>query len=105
MATTTTTTTTARVGEGPGHVGLAKGAPVSWRDNISEKKQQPGGDGVVATADSCGVYPLDEHNALLLDCVHPREWVDASRDADFVYDLIAVGAGAGGLVSAKQAAR
>jgi hypothetical protein len=40
----------------------------------------------------------------LLDCVHPLEWVDASRDADFVYDLIAVGAGAGGLVSAKQAA-
>lgn len=52
-----------------------------------------------------GVWPLDEHNAKLLDCVHPRGWVNPQKPDDFVYDLIAVGAGAGGLVSAKQSAR
>lgn len=52
-----------------------------------------------------GVWPLDEHNAKLLDAVHPRDWANPEQPADFVYDLIAVGAGAGGLVSAKQSAR
>jgi len=52
-----------------------------------------------------GVWPLDEHNAKLLDCVHPRGWANADKPPDFVYDLIAIGAGAGGLVSAKQSAR
>jgi pyruvate/2-oxoglutarate dehydrogenase complex dihydrolipoamide dehydrogenase (E3) component len=52
-----------------------------------------------------GVWPLDEHNTKLLDCVHPRDWPNPDKASDFVYDLIAVGAGAGGLVSAKQSAR
>merc|ERR1719375_1547869 len=52
-----------------------------------------------------GVWPLDAENAKLLDNVHPRGWVNPTRGADFVYDLVAVGAGAGGLVSAKQSAR
>ena len=51
------------------------------------------------------VWPLDEHNVKLLDAVHPRSWADPAPDADVVYDLIAIGAGAGGLVSAKQSAR
>lgn len=50
-------------------------------------------------------WPLDEHNVKLLDCVHPRSWQNPVRPPDFIYDLIAVGAGAGGLVSAKQSAR
>ena len=52
------------------------------------------------------LWPLDEHNAALLDAVHPRVW-DGPAEADTVqmYDLIAVGAGAGGLVSSKQSAR
>jgi len=41
----------------------------------------------------------------LLDNVCPRGWVNPKRPEGFVYDLIAVGAGAGGLVSAKQSAR
>jgi len=52
-----------------------------------------------------GVWPLDEYNVKLLDCVHPRGWVNPERPSDFVYDLVAIGAGAGGLVSAKQSAR
>ena len=44
-------------------------------------------------------------NRQLLDAVQPRSWSDPDRGADFTYDLIAIGAGAGGLVSAKQTAR
>ena len=49
--------------------------------------------------------PLDEHNATMLDCVHPHKWQDPEPAAGFEYDLLALGAGAGGLVSAKQTAR
>jgi hypothetical protein len=48
--------------------------------------------------------PLDAHNAALLDHVHPLGWIDPAADG-VVYDLLALGAGAGGLVSAKQTAR
>uniref|UniRef100_A0A7S4WEP3 Mercuric reductase n=1 Tax=Alexandrium monilatum TaxID=311494 RepID=A0A7S4WEP3_9DINO len=70
----------------------------SWSE---EKAEAP----VPADSGHTGVWPLDEHNARLLDCVHPRGWENPERPADFVYDLVAVGAGAGGLVSAKQSAR
>jgi len=70
----------------------------SWSGVIAEKPV-PNGDGHV------GVWPLDEHNVKLLDCVHPRGWQNPERPEEFVYDLIALGAGAGGLVSAKQSAR
>jgi len=48
---------------------------------------------------------LDVHNVKLLDNVHPRGWKNPQRPAGFVYDLVAIGAGAGGLVAAKQSAR
>jgi len=52
------------------------------------------------------VWPLDEYNAHLLDEVHPRQYDDASEEGPHdVYDLIAIGAGAGGLVSSRQSAR
>jgi hypothetical protein len=57
------------------------------------------------------VWPLDEYNAVLLNEVHPRGYTvstnseDTSNKDDFVYDLIALGAGAGGLVASKQSAR
>lgn len=44
------------------------------------------------------VFPLDEHNAKLLDCVHPKEWIDP--DPPGVYNMVVIGAGAGGLVTA-----
>ncbi|CAB9508362.1 Dihydrolipoyl dehydrogenase [Seminavis robusta] len=49
------------------------------------------------------VWPLDEHNAVLLNQVHPKEFQDATPHEE--YDLIAIGSGAGGLVSSKQSAR
>eukprot|EP00965_Chrysotila_dentata_P223697 6193727-Pleurochrysis_carterae.AAC.1 len=63
---------------------------------------------VAATADTdaakaLGIWPLDEHNTTLLNAVHPKNWPDPiPRDE---YDLIVIGSGAGGLVSAKQSAR
>jgi pyruvate/2-oxoglutarate dehydrogenase complex dihydrolipoamide dehydrogenase (E3) component len=53
-----------------------------------------------------GVWPLDEYNAKLLNEVHPRgKDYQTTQTPHDVYDLIAIGAGAGGLVSSKQAAR
>ena len=49
------------------------------------------------------VWPLDEHNIATLDAVRPRGWEDPPPAAE--YDLIAIGAGAGGLVAAKQSGR
>ncbi|KAJ1636898.1 mercuric reductase, partial [Pavlovales sp. CCMP2436] len=49
------------------------------------------------------VAPLDHHNAALLNHVAPRDWLNPKPLEE--YDLVAIGAGAGGLISAKQAAR
>lgn len=72
---------------------------LSWSEVRADEPVPAGEEG------HTGVWPLDEHNVKLLDNVHPRGWTNPTRPADFVYDLIAVGAGAGGLVSAKQSAR
>jgi hypothetical protein len=56
----------------------------------------------IAEAKKLEIWPLDEHNAALLNEVHPRGYVQSSEIPHEVYDLIAIGAGAGGLVSAKQ---
>ena len=62
--------------------------------------------GLDAAAKELDVWPLDASNAKLLDAVHPVQWKDpAPPESDEVYDLIAVGAGAGGLVSSKQSGR
>ncbi len=49
-----------------------------------------------------GISPLDEYNARLLDRVHPKGWVDPKPKS--TYNLVVIGAGAGGLVSAAGAA-
>ena len=49
-----------------------------------------------------GVEPLDEHNAELLDSVHPRSWKNPTPDGR--YTLVVIGAGTGGLVSAAAGA-
>eukprot|EP00546_Thalassionema_frauenfeldii_P013594 CAMPEP_0178915474 /NCGR_PEP_ID=MMETSP0786-20121207/12046_1 /TAXON_ID=186022 /ORGANISM="Thalassionema frauenfeldii, Strain CCMP 1798" /LENGTH=522 /DNA_ID=CAMNT_0020588587 /DNA_START=228 /DNA_END=1796 /DNA_ORIENTATION=- len=51
------------------------------------------------------IWPLDEYNAKLLNEVHPRDYLQSTSDPHELYDLIAIGAGAGGLVSSKQTAR
>jgi Pyridine nucleotide-disulphide oxidoreductase len=57
------------------------------------------------------IWPLDEHNAALLNEVHPFVYQTKLGDGGDdkaeppVYDLIAMGSGAGGLVSSRQSAR
>ena len=48
-----------------------------------------------------GVSPLDEHNIELLDNVRPKSW--ASPAPKSAYNLVVIGAGPGGLVSAAGA--
>ncbi|WP_372680957.1 FAD-containing oxidoreductase, partial [Desulfosarcina sp.] len=52
--------------------------------------------------EACGVAPLDEHNTRFLDLLHPKSWVDPQPKPS--YNLVVIGAGAGGLVSAAGAA-
>jgi len=52
--------------------------------------------------DTKGITPLDKHNAKLLDSVHPKTWVDPTPRS--AYNLVVIGAGAGGLVSSAGAA-
>lgn len=48
------------------------------------------------------VSPLDTHNAKLLDLTHPKAWVNPVPKA--TYNLVVIGAGTGGLVSAAGSA-
>jgi NADPH-dependent 2,4-dienoyl-CoA reductase/sulfur reductase-like enzyme len=50
------------------------------------------------------VWPLDEHNIKLLNNVHPPNWVDPSPSPGSHYDMVIIGAGAAGLVTASGAA-
>jgi pyruvate/2-oxoglutarate dehydrogenase complex dihydrolipoamide dehydrogenase (E3) component len=52
--------------------------------------------------EACGVSPLDENNTRFLDLLHPKEWVDPKPKPS--YNLVVIGGGAGGLVSAAGAA-
>ncbi|MDH3669965.1 MAG: FAD-containing oxidoreductase [Gammaproteobacteria bacterium] len=52
--------------------------------------------------DSIGVAPLDRHNVKLLDCTHPKAWVNPTPKRK--YNLVVIGAGTGGLVTAAGSA-
>lgn len=52
--------------------------------------------------DAIGVSPLDAHNVRLLDNVHPPAWRDPLPKPR--YNVVVIGAGAGGLVSSAAAA-
>ena len=94
------------------------GSAVSWADFIAPltpaadqkltlQPEIPERDADLASfsqvdLDAIGVSPLDEHNTKFLDLLHPKEWVDPKpKDT---YNLVVIGAGAGGLVSAAGAA-
>jgi hypothetical protein len=64
-----------------------------WKANDPEQVEE---------ARKLGVWPLDESNAGLLNEVHPRNYDMSCDEPHEVYDLIAIGAGAGGLVSSRQ---
>jgi pyruvate/2-oxoglutarate dehydrogenase complex dihydrolipoamide dehydrogenase (E3) component len=94
------------------------GAAVSWADFVeplvSEKDQPfsfqprvPERDPALAgfaqvDLEACGMAPLDENNLTLLDNVRPKQWLDPTPKPS--YNLVVIGAGAGGLVSAAGAA-
>lgn len=48
------------------------------------------------------IAPLDEHNQILIDNVHPTDWINPSVEG--TYNLVVVGAGSAGLISAAIAA-
>lgn len=53
------------------------------------------------------VWPMDSHNTTLLDHVHPPDWLDPKangKDGSSTYDMVCIGAGVGGLVTAASAA-
>jgi pyruvate/2-oxoglutarate dehydrogenase complex dihydrolipoamide dehydrogenase (E3) component len=52
--------------------------------------------------DELQVAPMDEHNVKLLDAVHPVQWVDP--EPKDTYNMVVIGAGAGGLVTAAGCA-
>jgi len=95
----------------------ADGGTVSWSDFLApftdgrdERALQPRiperdpnlGEFAQDELDAIGVAPLDEHNVRLLDHVHPPAWIDPMpKDR---YNLVVIGAGAGGLVSSGAAA-
>jgi pyruvate/2-oxoglutarate dehydrogenase complex dihydrolipoamide dehydrogenase (E3) component len=94
------------------------GSAVSWADfiapltrpedrAISLQPDIPERDSDLASfdqvdLDACGVSPLDAHNTRMLDLLHPKAWVDPTPKPS--YNLVVIGAGAGGLVSAAGAA-
>lgn len=94
-----------------------EGQPVSWADFLSpgqfrdsDISLQPGipeRDPNLANfqqedLDTVGISPLDEYNIKLLDNTHPKEWLDP--DPGNKYNLVVIGAGAGGLVTAAGSA-
>ncbi|MDJ0804630.1 MAG: FAD-containing oxidoreductase [Desulfobacterales bacterium] len=93
------------------------GSAVSWADFIApltRPKDQalnlqpeiPERDPDLASFDQVdleahGVSPLDEHNTRMLDLLHPKEWIDPEPKG--TYNLVVIGGGAGGLISAAGA--
>lgn len=47
-------------------------------------------------------WPMDEQNIRLLDNVHPPEWIEPTFEG--IYNMVVIGAGAGGLVTSGGAA-
>jgi pyruvate/2-oxoglutarate dehydrogenase complex dihydrolipoamide dehydrogenase (E3) component len=97
---------------------VPKGSRVKWVDFLegslpvaggisSLQPAVPGPDAELAHMDqvkleAIGISPLDDHNAVLLDNVHPRQWVDPEPKPS--YNMVVIGGGAGGLVTAAAAA-
>ncbi len=98
-----------------GAVPLKNNRAVSWGDFLAPVADSPGVGNLTPKLPSTdfepsstnahiasAVYPMDESNIKLLDNVHPPEWIDPEFSG--VYNLVVIGAGAGGLVSAAGAA-
>ena len=79
----------------------AKGDESSLQPSLPEPDAELGNMNQI-DLEAIGVAPLDEYNATLLDNVHPKRWLDPEPKSS--YNLVVIGAGAGGLVSAAGAA-
>lgn len=64
-----------------------------WKQNSSEQQ---------SLSDELSIAPLDEYNAALLNEVRPLGYKNPKVEWGTVWDLVVVGAGAGGLVSSRQ---
>eukprot|EP00884_Botryococcus_braunii_P021435 jgi/Botrbrau1/7976/Bobra.384_2s0004.1 len=96
------------------HGGQAGGNASSWADALFNgadgtqlgnlQAELPSWDptGFQTLAGAPPVTPLDTYNAQLLDAVRPKNWVNPTPSSR--YNLVVIGAGAGGLVSAAGAA-
>jgi hypothetical protein len=67
---------------------------MAWTPNSSSQQS--------LSEDLLSISPLDEYNAALLNEVRPLEYINPTVDWGTVWDLVVVGAGAGGLVSSRQ---
>jgi hypothetical protein len=65
----------------------------SWTPNSSEQR---------SLSNELSISPLDQYNAALLNEVRPLEYNNPEVGWGTVWDLVVVGAGAGGLVSSRQ---
>jgi len=80
---------------------VTKESKLSLQPNLPER--DPGlADLTQVDLDTCGILPLDEHNSRLLDNVHPKSWIDPTPKKK--YNLVALGGGAGGLITSGGAA-
>lgn len=97
-----------------GSVAKHQGRLVSWADFVSApiqngrdlqpKMPDPKFDESNASSSHVGttIWPMDEQNVKLLDNVHPPEWIEPAFNG--VYNVVVIGAGAGGLVTSSGAA-
>lgn len=79
-------------------------SPVKQTRDLMPKMPEPNFDESSSTLDpvQSSFWPMDEENIKLLDNVHPPEWIEPTFDG--VYNLVVIGAGAGGLVTSSGAA-
>lgn len=95
----------------------SEGHLVSWADFVStpmnrnsrtlqprmpEAKFDDSHTSPTAAPVASAFWPMDDQNVRLLDNVHPPEWIDSSFDG--VYNVVVIGAGAGGLVTSSGCA-
>ena len=66
---------------------------MAWSPNSPEQS---------SLSNELSISPLDEYNAALLNEVRPYEYENPNIAWGTVWDLVVIGAGAGGLVSSRQ---
>ncbi len=71
-------------------------------DNVQAAPAPVADDNMLAAVQQLDIAPLDEHNLRLLDQVRPRGHVDPTPTG--VYNMVVIGAGAAGLVTAAGSA-